>query len=232
MNIKASRVFRISAPFIGILVASIGAVVWFMVNQPYTGREERSLGGATDPNTPPLFIKQFDRLMMDYGFFIPASSASQEKFNPQPTFILPLGTKVRSLVDGVVVEMPKLYSHDYSIMVAADDKSQWRYETEHVINPVVKVGDHVTAGQVVAEVSDYDKGLPTGFGLVEIGLLRGGNPPRHICPYQYLDSSVKAEILGALKSFYQSWEEYKGDSALYDETVSVTGCLTTDGING
>src|SRR3989338_3785446 len=149
MNIKASRVFRISAPFIGILVASIGAVVWFMVNQPYTGREERSLGGATDPNTPPLFIKhlgvsldtydpntgmagdfkftkaklQFDRLMMDYGFFIPASSASQEKFNPQPTFILPLGTKVRSLVDGVVVEMPKLYSHDYSIMVAADDKS-------------------------------------------------------------------------------------------------------------
>src|SRR3989344_6009284 len=52
-----------------------------------------------------LFTKQnlhFKRLFMDYGFFIPSSSASPDKYNPQPTFILPLGTPVRSMVDGIV----------------------------------------------------------------------------------------------------------------------------------
>ena len=79
-------------------------------------------------NEPPLLIKSigvnfedfvftkeklhFNRLFMGYGFFIPQSSASPDKYNPQPTFILPLGTPVRSLVDGIVTSMPTLWSGD------------------------------------------------------------------------------------------------------------------------
>lgn len=176
---------------------------------------------------------QFGRIWMDYGFSIPGSSASRAKDNPQPTFILPLGTKVRSLVDGVVVGIPKLYSGDYSIQVASDTQSQFRYETEHVIKPVVKVGDKVTAGQVMAEVSDYDsKGMP-GFGIVEIGILKGGNPPQHLCPFAYLDPTIKGEVHKNILALYASWEKYRKNTKLYAESgYKVPGCLRLDPIAG
>lgn len=182
-----------------------------------------------------LFTKsklQFDRLFMGYGFVIPESSAGQEKANPQPTFILPLGTKVTSLVDGTVVAMPTLWSGDYSVQVSATGKlDKWVYETEHVINPVVKVGDRVKAGQVVAEVSDFDKGSPKGFGAVEIGLLKGGNPPTHFCPFAYLDPTVKEDTFAKIKAFYQDWEIYKANTSLYGEE-EVPGCQTLEPIDG
>lgn len=196
-----------------------------------------------DPNTGKagdfVFTKeklQFSSLFMGYGFFIPASSASPDKKNPQPTYILPLGTPVRSLVDGVVANMTTLWSGDISIQVTTDGKLQrWIYEVEHVINPKVKVGDKVAAGQIIAEVSNFDKGAPAGFGAVEIGILHGGGegPPEHVCPFAYLDPSVKEDLEKRITAFYKSWEEYRGDTSLYDEdTIEVPGCLTLVPIEG
>lgn len=207
-----------------LLLKSIG------VNLDYYDSQTKKAGDF-------LFTKkdlQFDRPFMGYGFVIPSniSSTGQSKANPQPTFILPLGTKVRSLVDGVVANVPKLYSGDYSIQVSANGKvEKWLYETEHVINPLVKVGDQVKAGQEIAEVSDYDRNLD-GFGIVEIGILKGGNPPQHICPFAYLDPSTKEETFKKLKAFYKSWEEYIGDTTLYDENEPIPGCVSLDPIKG
>lgn len=175
---------------------------------------------------------QFDLMYMDYGFTVPKSSAGPAKNNPQPTFIAPLGTKVRSILNGVVVNIPELYSKDFSIMVAKDTSSQTMYEMEHVINPIVKVGDKVTAGQIVAEVSDYDKNV-AGFGLVEMGILVGGNPPKHVCPFVYLDSSAKDKITSDLKQLYIDWNTFKGKT-IYDVSAYKTniGCLVDDAING
>src|SRR3989338_9020981 len=178
------------------------------------GRSAASLQNDKEDNQnePPLKLKsiginfedfkftkeklQFNRLFMGYGFFIPASSASPDKKNPQPTFILPIGTPVRSMVDGIVAAMPTLWSGDISIQVTANGKMEkWVYETEHVINPKVNVGDKVKAGQIIAEVSNFDKGAPEGFGAVEIGILHGGNPPEHLCTFAYLDESINEDIL-------------------------------------
>lgn len=185
-----------------------------------------------------LFTKnklQFDVLLTEFGFVIPGnmSSTNSDKTNPQPTFQLPLGTKVRSLVDGVVVDVPKLYSNDYSVMVSVNNKSQWRYETEHVINPLVKPGDKVKAGDVIAEVSPHNSEGNGGLGLVEIGILKGGNPPQHICPFEYLDPSIKADVQQKLLALYKSWEEYKGNTNLHNESAqNIPGCLTTNPIDG
>src|SRR3989344_6662622 len=67
---------------------------------------------------------EFNRLFMGFGFVIPSeeTSSKKEKSNPQPTFIVPLGTPVRSLVDGVVAAMPTLWSGDISIQVTTDGK--------------------------------------------------------------------------------------------------------------
>lgn len=195
--------------------------------------------GAYDPQTNKAgdfeFTKEdmtFNMLFFDFGFTVPASSAGAEKKNPQPTFILPLGTQVHSLVDGEVIDVPKLYSNDYSVMVKGEG-SDLVFETEHVINVKVKKGDKVKAGDVIAEVSDYDAHNYAGLGLVEIGVLKGGNPPSHLCPFDYLDESIKDNTLKNIAALQKSWEEYRGDSSIYDESkVVIPGCLTLDPIEG
>lgn len=185
-----------------------------------------------------LFTKQklqFNRLFMGYGFVIPGTQASfgQDKSNPQPTFIVPLGTPVLSLVDGVVANIPTLWSGDYSIQITTDGTLQkWVYEIEHVVNLKVKVGDKVKAGQEIAEVGSFDRGTPQGYGAVEIGILKGGNPPSHVCPFVYLDESIKADTLKKITAFFKSWEEYIGDQTLYNENSSTPGCLILDVIPG
>ncbi|MEK7165788.1 MAG: M23 family metallopeptidase [Patescibacteria group bacterium] len=177
---------------------------------------------------------QFERLFMGFGFVIPAeiTSGGKAKSNPQPTFILPLKTPVRSLVDGVVAQMPTLWSGDISIQVTTDGKLQrWVYETEHVTNPKVKVGDKVKAGQIIAEVSNFDKSAPAGFGAVEIGILKGGQIPEHVCPFAYLDESIREGTFNKMIALFESWENYAGDQSLYSETI-VPGCIAQDPIPG
>lgn len=195
--------------------------------------------GAYDPATNKagdfVFTKEkleFNRLFFDYGFEVPANSAGPAKKNPQPTFILPLGTKVHSLVDGEVFDVPKLYSNDYSVMVQGEG-SELIFETEHVINVKVRKGDKVKAGDVIAEVSDYDAKNYAGMGLVEIGVLKGGNPPSHLCPFDYLDDSIKGDTFKKITALQKSWEQYRGDSSIYDESkVVIPGCLSRDPIEG
>jgi hypothetical protein len=201
-----------------------------------------------NPDTPPLKLKsigiefsdfeftkeklQFGKLFMEYGFYISGNVDNLAKNNPQPTFIVPLGTPVRSLVDGVVANIETVWSGDYSIQVTSDGKLQkWIYETEHIINPLVKVGDKVSAGQIVGEVSNFDKRVPKGYGTVEIGILKSGNPPSHLCPFAYLDDSVKEDIYSQIGVLFKSWENYVGDQTLYKETT-IPGCLTLNPIEG
>jgi hypothetical protein len=193
---------------------------------------------ATNKAGDIVFIKtgleSYDNvLFFDYGALAEANSAAQARLNPQPTFIVPLGTKIHSLVDGVVVNVPKLYSNDYSIQVATSKDSPWLYETEHVINPTVKVGDTVKAGQIIAEASTHDSQYHPGFGLYEIGILHAGNPPQHVCPFNYLDDSIKQDTFTKLTSLYKSWETYMGNTDLYHESnLIIPGCLTLDPIDG
>jgi biotin carboxyl carrier protein len=186
--------------------------------------------------TKAKFTSGIQLLFSEFGYVIKGANTStgKDKSNPQPTFIAPLGTKVMSLVDGVVFEVPKLYSGDYSVQVYDGKSAVWVYETEHVINVTVKKGDTVKAGQVVGEVSDYSKQGYDGMGLFEIGLLKGGNPPQHFCPFNYLDESIKDNTFKELSALMKSWEEYRGDTTLYPDESSypVLGCLTLGPIDG
>ncbi|MDO8649721.1 MAG: M23 family metallopeptidase [Candidatus Berkelbacteria bacterium] len=186
--------------------------------------------------TKTKFTSGIQLLFSDFGYVIKAanSASGQDKSNPQPTFIAPLGTKVMSLVDGVVFNVPKLYSNDYSVQVYDGEDATWVYETEHIINVTVKKGDKVKAGQVVGEVSDYSAHGYDGQGLFEIGLLKGGQTPQHFCPFSYLDESIKDTTLKQLSALMKSWEEYRGDMTLYpdESTYPILGCLTLDPING
>lgn len=173
-------------------------------------------------------------LFMEYGHVIPGNSASggSSKGNPQPTYVLPLGTKVKAIVDGKVYDVPKLYSNDYSVQIEVPG-TDMIFEMEHVINVKVKKGDTVKAGDVIAEVSDYDARNFDGQGLVEIGILKPGNPPSHICPFDYLDDSIKQDSFKKINSLKKAWETYRGDQSIYDEAKAIVpGCVSRDPIEG
>lgn len=115
--------------------------------------------------------------------------------DPQPGFYAPLGTDVLAPVTSVVVKVEKLEHGDWTIMFAPAEKGSDFWETEHVIDVKVKVGDQVTAGQVVAKVSDVDCQMSkaagndtycrTHLGLVELGYLVGNSQkPTHLCPFE------------------------------------------------
>lgn len=176
-------------------------------------------------------------IFTDYGYEVPASlsDTGTAKRNPQPTFLVPLGTPVRSLVDGEVVKVEKLYSGDYAIHVAANSKSRWVYELEHVSKPRVTKGDEVTAGQILAEVSSFDSQKNGGLGMFEIGILHTAEngAPEHVCPFNYLDPSIEQNIFSKLNSLYREWETYRGDTTLYDQDAhAVPGCYTLEAIKG
>lgn len=150
--------------------------------------------------------------------------------NPQPTFWAPLGTPVLAPVSGVVVAIPVVWSGDDSVMIAADGDQDWVWEVEHVIDVAVAVGDHVRAGQTIAVVSDYDVLNTPGVGLVELGLLHGGNPPQHHCPFLYVAAEAESSIAVGLELLVQADAERLG--LALDPTSGVAGCVTTEPIEG
>jgi biotin carboxyl carrier protein len=161
----------------------------------------------------------------DYGKQDHRSPNDPTKRNVQPVFILPLGTKVLAPIDGEVTKVETLYSGDYTIWFAKDSKATWSYETEHVINPQVKVGDKVKAGQVVAEVSTHGSQHHAGFGVLDLGLFHPeNNEPTHHCPFKYLDESIKQETLAKITAFYKAWEDYIGKDVYDDAKYVMPGC--------
>ena len=178
----------------------------------------------------------FNRVFTEFGFVIPATSSStgNDKPNPQPTYLAPMGTKVRSAVDGVVERIADLWSTptlgDVSVMVKPDGLPGRCYMVvgfEHVTRPTVRVGDRVVAGQAIAEVGPLNSQGSSGLGLVEFGVLTGSpnGRPLHACPYAYFDAAVRDAQLGALARLLADWETFAGDASLYNEAAWVGGVV-------
>jgi biotin carboxyl carrier protein len=192
---------------------------------------------ATNKAGDLVFTKEgipFDQIWGDFGQQDPRSPNDPTKRNPQPTYILPLGTKVQSLIDGYVTRVDKIYSGDMTIWVSPFTNGDKWFETEHISNPIVKVGDKVTSGQVIADVSPHDSQNHPGFGILEVGLFYAdGAQPAHACPYQYLDKSVKDDLNAKITGLHKAWEAYIGKDVYADlGTYPVPGCTTLDPVHG
>jgi hypothetical protein len=189
-----------------------------------------------DPNKE-FLNESYKYLMSKYG------AIEMNRPDVQMSFFLPLGTKVRSMISGTVCDVPKLYSDDFSIRIAptglncfpeGQGGASVLFEHEHVINPSVNYGDAVSAGQVIAEVSDYRKDWKSqGLGIVEIGVFfskKESTSPWHACPMKFLAPDKKMEILRDLNSAYSAWENELDNPDLYDESAEFPGCATLEDI--
>lgn len=168
--------------------------------------------------------------------------------DPQMTFFVPIGTTVRAIADGTVCAVTKLntgYSDDYSIGIGVSVNGQSAciqgpdgrgfgriatWEHEHVMDPLVKAGDIVKAGQPIAVASYYTKDnwlYTTGYALYEIGILASSpdGRPMHVCPALYLKPEAKDRLLADLASAARAYEANTGATHYLPRTLE-TGCIT------
>ena len=191
---------------------------------------------------PPTFSNPSDAALYQHlvGLY---GAESRGRPDPQMVFVAPLGTPVISVVDGTVCDLPVLYSNDYSVRVAPTGTScsgsaaAYLFEHEHVINPTVRVGDKVTAGQQLGVVSDYNQNWKgVGLGLVDIGVFfskTGGTEPWHACPALFLAPGVKDSLLSTLTSIQNAWMTERGDQSLYNlADQNPVGCATASDLAG
>ena len=192
--------------------------------------------------TPPTFGNAADDAMYRhifgvYGMVLKANGMKE----PQITIIAPLGTPVISMVDGTVCDLSKVWSNDYSVRVApigtpCNLALNWAtvlFEHEHLINPIVKVGDMVKAGQQIGTVSDFNQHWKAkGFGTIEIGVLfvkKGSNKSWHACLGNYLAPAKRDSMLAVLTSVQMAWMAELSDPTLYDlGAQNPVVCLTND----
>ena len=136
--------------------------------------------------------------------------------------------------------MITLYSGDKSVRIAPEGvpctngRAKVLVETEHVIQPLVSVGQKVTAGQQIASVSDYTRWwTEKGLGIVELGIAinRSNNQGMawHSCPTLSLDKSKAASITSALASAMTAWNAQLGAPQVFDTAKqNPLGCVSTE----
>ena len=189
--------------------------------------------------TPPTFGNAADNAMYRHIFGVYGMDLKGMK-EPQIAIIAPLGTPVISMVDGTVCGLSKVWSNDYSVQVAPIGTpcmiGNWAtvlFEHEHLINPTVKVGDKVKAGQQIGTVSDYNQHWKAkGFGMIEIGVFfvkKGSNKSWHACLGNYLAPAKRDSMLAVLTSVQMAWMAELSDPTLYDlGAQNPVVCLTND----
>lgn len=146
---------------------------------------------------------------------------------PELTYIVPLGTKVRATTDGIITHITQQPEGDTEFVITKPESPLWIFGYDHVINPTIKKGDRVVVGQILGEASNYDQWLRgDGYGLFEVSVVYTNTGYTGHCPFMYLDESVKQDYLNKIKALYASWEEYTGNSLLYDEdNYFMPGCV-------
>lgn len=222
--------------------ASIPKVIqnWGLALAPYDAATGKAGVMQIAGVTPPTFGIPADDALYRHivGLY---GEEVRGKREAQIIFMAPLGTPVISMVDGRVCDLPKLYSNDFSVRVAptgtacSGNSASILFEHEHLINPTVKVGDKVKAGQQLGVVSDYNPNWKAkGLGVLDIGVFfskTGSTQPWHACPSNYLAQAKKDSLLATLTSIENAWMTQRGDPSLYNLAAqNPVGCLTQDDI--
>lgn len=148
------------------------------------------------------------------------------KLTPELTFFVVEGTPVRAPISGVVSQIDVLYSDDY-LIILRQAGTAWEVGVEHVVDPLVKVGDAVQAGQVIATATPEE----TPFGIVaftELALwLPADSDDKMIkmCPYLAFSDDLKQKFSAEVYELASSWEAHWGQDVFDESAWSQPGCL-------
>lgn len=183
-----------------------------------------------------LFTKNIDshygrKAFLEFGTTLTGPGGTD--IMPHPTYIVPLGTKIFSPVNGKVnaVRYQAEYN-DYEIVIVPDDYPSWRISFDHIIDLSFKNGDIVKINDVIAKVApSRSSAVPSNFGLTEFQVwgenssLFSPGPGDSTCPFLLLAENIKQNIASKITQLATEWEKYIGED-VYDEAKWIfPGCL-------
>jgi Peptidase family M23 len=148
------------------------------------------------------------------------------KRSPELAFFVAEGTAVRAPITGVISQIGVIYSGD-NFIALRQDGTDWMVSVEHVVNPLVRVGDVVQAGQIIATATPEE----TPFGTIAFTELAVWLPADSddelikMCPYLAFDADLKRSFSSAIFALAQSWEAYWGEDVFQEQDWTQPGCL-------
>ena len=169
-----------------------------------------------------IFLQSENKLFLEYG---------AEVNGPNGTKILPTfeyrtlaDTDVFSVSDGTVKKVTyQNDTSDYEIHVLPSENSQWTIEYDHINNPKISVGTQIRAGDIIGKVGN----LGGGLGRTEIMMWDSfGSRPMTYCPLKYFDPQLLDQYEQKITKHMKDWEDFKGNSSLYNEQQHILpGCV-------
>lgn len=190
--------------------------------------------GISIPDIP-LQHEVQPQLFVEFGFPVDGAGEAGWKYLAHPEFYLPIGYTVTAVSEGVVRDIVELDGpNDQLIMVTPDDAPLWTIGYEHVSNVMVTVGQRVSVGDIVAEISPDNSQFFQGFGKTAIMVFvdtNNRNANLAYCPFLLLDNSVRQTVYDQINTHVQQWEANKGEDIFNENEWSSVGCYfeTTDG---
>ena len=162
-----------------------------------------------------------DKVFVDFG--IKDKYRLDSIGNVEYWFHVPLNTKVRAPVDGVVKVDYFEHTQDWGVNINSKD-SDLIVSFEHLVNLMVENGDYVTAGEFIGEAAPRNT-FGDKIAMTELAVWRGGISIIKYCPFDYLDESLKPIYEEKLNRLASDWEEFIGKDVYEQEKWVSPGCL-------
>ena len=165
------------------------------------------------------------KIFLEFGIKLEGLSGSSVL--PSYNYVLPLGTKVFSPVNGTIETVRyQERDNDYEVNIVPDGFPKWRVSLDHVINLKVQEGDKIQPGDIVGEPTPRDS-FESKRGFVELQVWKATRQaPLGVCPFLLLDEALKDNIKVKIDQLAQDWENFLGRN-VYDEDLWIApGCLS------
>jgi len=169
-----------------------------------------------------------DDYIVNKWVFVEFGVQGQRKNDPNKNieywFFVPLKTKVRAPMDGIVDVSFFEHTKDWGINFRSKENSNWIVSFEHVVNVMVKNGDFVKAGDIVAEAAPRST-FNNKLAMFEMAVWKGGVNIYKYCPFDFLDEPLKPVYEEKINQLAKDWEEFLGKNTYDQEKWVSPGCL-------
>lgn len=202
------------------------------------------------------------KVFIEFGAIVDGGSSGN---NILPTFeyIVDATTTISAISDGEVVDVCWQSSitdppdagyvrctniswdvDDYEITVVINSNPQYEVYYDHVVNPQVRAGDIITAGDpignpgITSHACEEFGGTPL-LGRTEI-MVNSGAQSKSFCPFTHFDAATRATYEATVTQMMSDWEQYvfdvygitgnydpnppKAEQVYDDESHPVPGC--------
>ena len=163
-----------------------------------------------------------------YGPILPFGAALHDvqgtsQLSPTYEYYTNSDATIYSPIDGRVTRVVfQPEDQDYYLWIRPRKHSAWVVEMDHVQEVVVKVGQQVTAGDILGKAGTWYPQENIGRTELMITQSRWNGKSYYYCPFLFVAESQKEQIRRSLEAVFQKWQKHTGRTI---GNMILPGCL-------